>query len=54
MDNVDGNLTSSVTISGTVNINVVGTYTLTYSVSDASHNTGTTTRTVYVVAVVSS
>ena len=38
-----------VTSSGSVNTNVVGTYTLTYSATDASGNTGTATRTVYVV-----
>jgi len=48
-DNVDGNITSSITVSGTVNTNLKGTYTLTYSVKDAAGNTGTATRTVKVV-----
>ena len=36
----DGNLTSSVTVSGTVDVNTTGTYTLTYTVSDAAGNRG--------------
>ncbi|MFD1062503.1 immunoglobulin-like domain-containing protein [Winogradskyella litorisediminis] len=47
-DNVDGNLTSSIVISGTVNTNVAGTYTVTYSVSDAAGNSASTSRTVTV------
>ena len=43
-----GDLTGVITASGSVNPNAVGTYTLTYSVSDGSHTT-TTTRTVNVV-----
>lgn len=37
-DNVDGNLTSSIVISGTVNTNTAGTYTRNYNVSDAAGN----------------
>lgn len=37
-DNVDGNLTSSIVITGTVNTNSAGTYTKYYNVSDASGN----------------
>ncbi|MDA8859812.1 BspA family leucine-rich repeat surface protein, partial [bacterium] len=44
----DGNLTSSVTLSGTVDVNTTGTYTLVYSVSDAAGNEANTTRTVRV------
>ena len=47
-DGCAGDLTSAITVGGSVNANVVGTYTLTYSVSDGSHTT-TTTRTVNVV-----
>ncbi|PCI45438.1 MAG: hypothetical protein COB41_01660 [Proteobacteria bacterium] len=48
-DNVDVGLTATVT--GTVNTGTVGTYTLTYNVSDAAGNAATTvTRTVNVVA----
>jgi hypothetical protein len=43
-----GDLTSSISVSGSVNPNVVGTYTLTYSVSDGSH-TASANRTVNVV-----
>ncbi len=48
-DSCSGNLTGSVTITGSVNANAPGTYTLTYSVTDASGNASSTTRTVTVV-----
>jgi hypothetical protein len=48
-DLIDGNLTSSIKISGSVNTSVVGKYTLTYDVADAQGNTASTTRTVNVV-----
>ena len=38
----------SVTISGTVDVNTVGTYIITYSATDTAGNTGTATRTVTV------
>ena len=44
----DGNLTSSVSVSGTVDVNTTGTYTLTYTVSDAAGNNASLTRTVNV------
>ncbi|TCK67740.1 putative secreted protein (Por secretion system target) [Winogradskyella wandonensis] len=47
-DNVDGDLTSSIVTSGTVNTNIAGTYTVTYSVSDAAGNAASATRTVTV------
>jgi len=50
-DNVDGDLTSDIVITGTVDTSVAGTYTLTYSVTDAAGNTGTATRTVNVVDI---
>jgi hypothetical protein len=37
-DNFDGNLTSSIVTTGTVNTNSVGTYTVNYNVSDSSGN----------------
>lgn len=40
-DNVDGNLTSSIVVTGSVNTNAVGTYTLNYNVSDAAGNAAT-------------
>lgn len=46
-DSCDGAL--SVTTTGSVNTNVPGVYTLTYSASDTAGNTGTATRTVNVV-----
>ena len=46
----DGNLTSSVSVSGTVDVNATGTYTLTYTVSDAAGNNASLTRTVNIVA----
>jgi PKD repeat protein len=48
-DLIDGNLTSSIKISGSLNTSVVGKYTLTYNVADAQGNTASTTRTVNVV-----
>lgn len=47
-DNVDGNLTSSIVISGSVNVDIADTYTVTYSVSDAAGNNTSATRTVIV------
>jgi prepilin-type N-terminal cleavage/methylation domain-containing protein len=38
-DNIDGNLTSSISVISTVNPSIVGTYTVTYNVSDSSGNT---------------
>jgi len=49
-DDVDGDLSSRVTVTGTVSTSALGTYTLTYSVTDAAGNTATATRTVTVVA----
>jgi len=48
-DNVDGDLTASIVLTGSVNTNLIGTYTLTYTATDSSGNTGTATRTVNVV-----
>jgi Domain of unknown function (DUF5011)/PKD domain len=51
-DNVDGNITSRIVVSGaTVNVNTAGTYVITYNVSDAAGNAATqVTRTVIVAA----
>jgi hypothetical protein len=50
-DNFDGNLTSSIAISGTVNTSTAGTYFVNYNVSDSSGNAATqVTRTVNVTA----
>jgi hypothetical protein len=52
IDTVDGDLTSSVVVTGTVNHNVLGTYILNYNVSDSSGNAATTaTRTITVATV---
>ena len=47
-DALDGDLTSSIITSGTVDTSTVGTYTLVYSVSDSASNIVSTTRTVIV------
>jgi len=47
-DGCAGDLTSSIGVTGSVNSNVVGSYTLTYTVNDGSHTTSAT-RTVNVV-----
>ena len=52
-DNIDGDLTSSIITTGSVDNSTVGTYTLTYNVSDAAGNPATPiTRTVHVEAIV--
>ena len=48
-DNVDGNLTASIVVTGTVDTSALGEYELSYAVSDAQGNTTTKTRTVTVV-----
>lgn len=51
LDNIDGNITSNITVVNPVNTAVLGTYTVTYNVSDAALNAATqVTRTVNVVA----
>jgi VCBS repeat-containing protein len=51
MDAVDGDLSSRIVVSGTVNTTVLGTYTITYAVSDLSGNAATpVTRTVNIQA----
>ena len=48
-DSYDGDLTSSITTTSDVDTNTVGTYTVTYTVSDSSANSATASRTVNVV-----
>lgn len=48
-DTCAGNLTGSITTNGSVNINIPGTYTVTYSVTDPSGNSVTNSRTVVVL-----
>jgi formylglycine-generating enzyme required for sulfatase activity len=47
-DSLDGNLTNSITITGTVDVNTTGVYTLTYSISDGASNEANATRVVHV------
>ena len=42
-DSLDGNLTSFITVTGTVDVNATGVYTLTYSVSDDNETNATRT-----------
>jgi len=48
-DDIDGDITKQIVPSGTVNTAIPGTYTITYTVTDAAGNTGTASRTVKVV-----
>lgn len=48
VDDEDGDLTASITTTGTVNKDLAGTYVITYTVSDAAGNTATATRNVLV------
>lgn len=50
-DNVDGDLTAKVQVSGTVDTYRAGTYTVTYTVTDAYGNTTTAERTVVVETI---
>ena len=38
VDNIDGDITSSITVSSDVDINIIGTYLVTYNVSDTAGN----------------
>lgn len=48
VDDVDGDISSQVTTSSDLDINTIGTYTLTYAVTDSSNNPTTRTRFVQV------
>lgn len=48
-DDEDGDITTSVTVNGAVDPNLKGTYTVTYTATDAAGNTATETRTVNIV-----
>ena len=48
LDNIDGNLTSSIITTNNVNTSIVGTSTVVYSVSDLAGNSASSTRTVIV------
>lgn len=47
-DDTDGDITGSITMTGSVNKDLTGNYTLTYSVTDAAGNSSSVTRTVNV------
>ncbi len=50
-DNIDGDITNNISVTGSVDTRSVGSYTLSYNVSDAAGNIATTkTRTVNIVA----
>lgn len=49
IDAVDGNVTASIVISGTVNTNIVGSHFITYTSKDLSNNETSITRTVNVL-----
>ena len=48
-DNLDGNLTNNIIITGSVNTSSPGTYTVIYTVSDAASNTSSIVRTITTV-----
>ena len=50
-DDIDGDISSKIITTGTVNTAVAGTYTITYTVSDTAGNVATTTRTINIEAV---
>ena len=49
LDNNDGDLSANIIVTGTVDTSTVGMYTITYSATNASENTGSATRTVIIV-----
>ncbi|MBQ2705166.1 MAG: polysaccharide deacetylase family protein [Clostridia bacterium] len=50
-DDLDGDVTASVSVSGSVNTAVCGAYTLTYAATDKSGNVGTATRVVHIFSM---
>ncbi|MFL0802575.1 MAG: DUF5011 domain-containing protein [Agarilytica sp.] len=52
VDETDGDITPSVTVTGSVDTDTIGSYSITYSASDAAGNVASVVRTVNVVAVV--
>ena len=51
VDAIDGDITSSMTVSGTLDLDTIGNYTLTYTVTDSDGNVSTVTRLIIVVSV---
>jgi hypothetical protein len=52
-DDIDGDLTAKIIVTGMVDTSTAGVYTLTYSATDAAGNTGSTSRTVTVATLAS-
>lgn len=52
VDNVDGDISTAITMTGSVNDKVIGTYIITYTACDVQNNCASKTRTVNVVDVV--
>lgn len=50
IDNADGDITSAVAVSGSIDTNSIGAYYITYTSTDSSGNSSKQTRTVYVYA----
>jgi hypothetical protein len=48
LDDIDGDITDRIEVSGSINSTVVGTQTITYSVADRASNRSSVTRTVTV------
>jgi len=51
IDVIDGDITSSIVVTGTVDLSTAGNYTLTYTVTDSDGNTNTKTRLVIVLGL---
>ena len=51
-DNVDGDLTNAISISGNIDTSTIGSYSLIYTVSDAAGNTSSVTRTITVNQII--
>jgi len=51
VDAEDGDITANIVVTGTVDVNVIGSYVLTYTVTDSGGLSTSTTRTVNIVAV---
>lgn len=49
IDDVDGDVTSEIITTGTVNVNAIGTYNITYTITDTAGNIANATRTVNVI-----
>lgn len=49
IDDVDGDLTNAITISGSIDTNILGEQTITYQVIDSTGNVGEATRTVEII-----